>query len=531
MCFALASCNLFPISSVIVNDNTEENQLTSESDKIVLGDKIYNPFSIDNMMARGVDVSDEESNWYYFRLRQDEIDARAMEWLVDNFGLMEPVPLDRVITKSGYIYDDPEIDEEKECLWFYFMEPVEEYEKIVNSGFILEMELLDRMHVEDGILEAMLDDSSEDNLSRFVTYSSMKTLADSDPARWLFFSKNHYNKPSGKVEYYDIIEKKIKPLRNVTVEARQLLIKQRKIRTDSNGKFNINTTFSSVFLGNYVNMRVIFDNDKCSLNGYGDFGQYIIDAYYNYGSTHIDNLSNMTIRMNSSDSRTNGLANILNAVEDYHQFCFENGITKPEKLKIWINKSNSGSAMTGLFRYTGVSVAIGYGAYGLFSLIPVVGQVLGIVAGGWVANCAPDIICNFSMPLEEWNIETLYHELGHASRFFSLSDGEWRSSIWWEEYTSMGWHWIWDCWLHGKSATECCYPNNSNPVDLIESWGCFVGPYCMAWKYGKVGNLTKGNEWIAEIENSNNKDYCLLGGKCGKFHAPGLHDLIDSVNE
>ena len=208
MCFALASCNLFPISSVIVNDNTEENQLASESDKIVLGDKIYNPFSIDNMMARGVDVSDEESNWYYFRLRQDEIDARVMEWLVDNFGLMEPVPLDRVITKSGYIYDDPEIDEEKECPWFYFMEPVEEYEKIVNSRFIFEIELLDRMYVEDGILEAMLDDSSEENLSRFVTYSSMKTLADSDPARWLFFSKNYYNKPSGKVEYYDIIEKR-----------------------------------------------------------------------------------------------------------------------------------------------------------------------------------------------------------------------------------------------------------------------------------------------------------------------------------
>ena len=88
-----------------------------------------------------------------------------------------------------------------------------------------------------------------------------------------------------------------------------------------------------------------------------------------------------------------------------------------------------------------------------------------------------------------------------------------------------------NCWLHRKSAMESCYPNNSNLVDLIESWGYFVGPYCMAWKYGKVGKTQLKNNELSLLELYKNKDYYINYGDTGYFYSGGLYDLLDSSNE
>lgn len=77
-------------------DNVLIENLNSE---IILGEKIYNPYTVDEVQARSTTNEEIEPNFIYFRCRSDK--DEDILWLKEKFDFLSIIPLDREIIEGG----------------------------------------------------------------------------------------------------------------------------------------------------------------------------------------------------------------------------------------------------------------------------------------------------------------------------------------------------------------------------------------------------------------------------------------------
>lgn len=516
-------------------DSQSKETVPSETGQIILGDVIENPFSLRNSKSRAVYGENIEANYLYYRVRVQD-DEEALNFLYENFGALEYVPMDKEIVQSGFYYIDDELSPEQ-WPWFYFMTDLESYKFITESPYQFEVEILDSLYMAQDVYDALENGDTEALSETLLGRVYSDELENSDEARYVthkFFKiKWHTAKPSGTVTFQDVLNNfKDTPLRNVTVKTWQLPLINSSTKTNKEGKFNINHTYSDL-LGMKVNLKIVYENEHCELNGHNmnwdelnfftgiaAVAQYIVPAYYSTGSHSVaGGIENMEIKLEESTSNTmqraNDLANILNAVEDYHDFCLKYHITEPVKCNmLFLNGSKTfKGACTLMGSYTasdeleGLGMILGEAFSGVF------GAIGGILIGDIFSRQIPDIIFCMDSVTESF-IDEIFHELGHASHFSAVGQ-----SYWQKEHKTMLDYWV----SNIKDAKKYCYPLDNSLVDYIESWGYLTGPYVLNWKlkkFGKSANLSMlGKKHLAK--KNERIDNC-------SFYASGYYDLIDN---
>ena len=544
--FTVIILNLFFACQNKVNIQENNKDFTKETStvvasangQIILGDAIENPFSLASLNARSVYTEKLEANYLYYRVRIQE-NNEAIQFLYDKFGALEYVPMDREIVESGFYYIDNDLQPE-EWPWFYFMTSTEDYEYIVQSEYPFQIEILDKMYIESDVYEALkngdvealeetvlgqdykaeLEEEQEDSRARFAT-------------KKFFLKVYHTAMPKGKITFQDVLNDYADtPLRNVTIKAWQLPLITTSTRSNEEGKFVINKNYSDLILKN-VHLKIVYENNNCELNGYnmnwdelglftgiGAVAQYIIPAYYTVGKFGItEELEDLHIRLENSTTsttmlRANDLAQILNAVEDYHDFCKENGITEPVHCNmLFVGNKLSGCTLMGSYTTKDELELLGFGLGAWLGSAG--GAGLGILASTIISSQIPDIIVT-AKEVNEQTLMTIYHELGHASHFSCVGQ-----SYWQKEHAAMLGYWVSQPW----EISTYCYPHNNPLVDYVESWGYLVEPYVMDWKYRQFGrnrkDYLKGALSKDNLIDKNDRD------KRHSFYAPGYYDLID----
>lgn len=493
------------VVSAIENINSE----------IVLGDKIENIFTIEQVNARNAANGIEEEvepNYIYFRCRTEDEDAQ--KWLSEKFDFLSIVPIDREIVEGGTIYRDPELSED-ECPWVYLMKPIEDYNEVVEKGLIVEV--IDEMYLDEediAILSAEGLEIPEDG------YLTVDVENEASRGLWKkikkFFTKYIANIPSGKVVVYDTIIDKPAPIKGVQVYSNQLGVIG-KASTNSNGKFTIPVAYTS--LGGLVQIIVRFENPNITINMPEKLTNILGAATYYAGSHRIENISSLCIELKKGSNAK--YAAVMNAYNDYCDYCDKNSVTKPKSLNIWV-VSGKGNSCTPLCRYAGRDMILA--ASGVTALfMPTVTSILALTS-----SLQPDIILDVKNANDSNYTEVIsrnmFHELSHASHYFGL--GVNGKIIWAREYADMI-----KGWKNSDDPFEDCYNNGGTSlVKLIESWGYFSSYYMMAWKYPVQSFKDKVNkrDYLEELKTraldseGNSKQY---------FYYSGLYNLIAEKDE
>lgn len=440
---SLSSCQL-PFSS---SDNRDTP--SSGSEIIRLGNKKVNPFSL--MTARALKPG-VEANRLYIRVRSN--DPALLQHLFDKYPNLQTTPLDYEVLEGGVSYDDPLVDEAEEVSWAYLMITPDESAALVAAGF--DVEVLEEMYVDEKEMAA-ISESEPDSFNRGLA----RDLPGEDR-----------EKPRGHLYVWDSVNQVYKPLRKAKIVANQWLTESTDY-TDSAGYYKIGTTFSSLW--GKVRLRVFFDNSQAVINRNitENFAQYLWAAEYLVGEYSVSRLDNKDIYLAPSSTQAR-LGTVLKAVDEYESFASDNGITVPDKLKIMTFRDDGGKlrGVTPMTRYTtteifwGIVPALG----GAFGGIP---GAIGAWGGGLLLQSElPDVIINIGSGTNgesytEAISNTVYHEMAHASHE-QATGGSW-FGLWWNEYRDM---------IGGGGGYA------STPlVNLVESWGFFMGDYLTLLKY------------------------------------------------
>ena len=404
----ILSLNLISCSNIVELKKSENNCVVENANsEIVLGEKIENLFTIEKVNARNAINGDEEveANHIYFRCRTDNVDLQ--QWLSEKFDFLSIIPLDREIVEGGTIYKDPELSED-EIPWFYLMEPLEDYNEVVEKG--IETEILDEMYLDEEDISVLSGEGLEIPEDGYLTVDVDETV---NRSLWSkikkFFKKYIANKPSGKVLVLDTITKDYVPVKGVKVMSNQLGVLGIN-ETDKNGKFSIPRAYTS--LGGQVQMMIVFENSNITINSPERFTNFLGSMVYYEGSHWIEGISGMTIKA-GNNGFISKCATIMNAYSDYCDFCSKNKITRPENLSIWTVSRTDGACTTLLRHITGTALPVMSNALTDFFGIPVPSYDRAVM---------PDIIIGTQNANGENLTESIYsnmfHELSHASHYF-----------------------------------------------------------------------------------------------------------------
>lgn len=516
-----AAMSLFIVGCSDISESDNESQCIEQkigtlavenvNSEIVLGEKIENIFTLEQVNARNAASGTEEveANYIYFRCRSN--DAEKMKWLNDKFEQLSVIPLDREIIEGGSIYKDPEIPE-GECQWFYFMKPIAEYDEVVEQGFIVEV--LDEMYLDDEDFSVLSGDGLEIPEDTYLTVD-----LEEENSRGLFkklrklIKKYVANYPKGKIQVYDHVKNCYVPVKGVQVISQQLGLLGTSV-TDKNGNFRIPRAYTSI--GGKVQIMVSFKNSNITLNAPGHGSNFWGNVIYIEGWHWIEGISDLDIKI-KNDLFDKKCATIMNAYSDYCDYCSSQRIAKPTNLSIW-TFAKGGNSCAPLARHTTGTASPQF--------INSIANFFGIPVSSVDMALIPDIVIGTKYATDNDVTEKIYsnmfHELSHASHYFGL--GTTARKLWIREYGDMAYGWV-KVLQSDEELSENPYNNGGTDlVKLIESWGYFSGNYAMEWKYPKgiYGTYINSLENRLIGVNDESKPY---------FYYGGFYDLIDSTNE
>lgn len=448
-------------------------------DKIVLGNKLPNPFAIDESRA----VSSEQANYYYLKVRSD--DAECILTLLNNYPNAQRFPLDYEIIEGGYYFDEPDLDESVEFPWFYLVVSDNEYEQLKQDEYTID------------IIESMYIPSE--------TVAAMKEPANNARA---------IGSPYGYITLKNTITGNYEPLPNAKVVVSHYFTNA-SAYTNNQGYFHVNATYNDWWWPLPL-IKVVFDNSQCSIH---DLFNFFFPVEYVIGGRLLSQMQGATFSIDISPTVPNTIgsaATIMKAVYEYNEYAALNGITAPGKLRIlmygvtnqdpgacWMAQSVMGPHIATI--YSAVGALIGTGAGG--PLGAVVGLAGGFVAGSLIGASLPDILIPFypwpTMDnVTEHYTSIVYHELAHASHMRVIG-----STSWFQEYVD-------------KIMSLTNITSYTEADRLIEAWAYFVGYNAMTWRY----NSNSTNLKVAKIGNAylqfneGNMVYPGTGFYNGAFH-------------
>ena len=215
---------------------------------IVLGDKLPNPYSMENMrkaiaelQSRGLSKAalstDIKPTHYYMRFKpKNEAEVDAVE--ADTTVFYYSWPLDREIVAGSTNYRDPELPDSVPS-YMYCTVPVDHVLPNVEHEILEELYILEDVNVYD---DADDNEDAETSLSKHAKtsyWSELKNIAwemvGMEPET-VSLSKSW--KPSGKITYYDNTINKEIPLQGAPVRTMRAFIGHQSC-TNDNGEFSM----------------------------------------------------------------------------------------------------------------------------------------------------------------------------------------------------------------------------------------------------------------------------------------------------
>lgn len=271
------------LTSCFHEELLERNEkIFGEGKALVLGEKLINPFAIDNMQRAYQNLQENDSvsllflgklqptHWYVRFLPKN---FEEYDRLVSDTTLtLSDYPLDYEIAEAGDFYHDPSLAEDV---------PTYQYGKVpVNytSSHEVAYEILDELYLPKFNKHALrsmartaeagdlLADALEDEAFRIAGYQTDEAAVreTSTSAR-----KNSKWTPSGTITVYDSRLKKYIPLEGVKVQARRWFDVETAI-TKADGSYRMDDSFKKE-----VQYRIVWERDRFDIRS-GTFGQAVV---------------------------------------------------------------------------------------------------------------------------------------------------------------------------------------------------------------------------------------------------------------
>ena len=271
------------LSSCFHEELLEQNEkIFGEGKALVLGEKLINPFAIDNMQRAYQNLQKNNDSVSLLFLDKLEPTHWYVRFLPENFEqydqlvadttlVLSDYPLDYEIVEAGDFYHDPSLGDDV---------PTYQYGKVpVNyrAPHGVAFEILDELYLpkfDEHVLRSMARTNAEDNFLaealedealRIAGYEagetpSVETSAGRKKSKWT---------PSGTITVYDSRLKKYIALEGVKVQARRWFEVETAI-TNADGYYRMNDSFKKE-----VQYKIIWERDKFDIRS-GTFGQAVV---------------------------------------------------------------------------------------------------------------------------------------------------------------------------------------------------------------------------------------------------------------
>lgn len=479
---------------------TLSEELASESDgKIILGEKLENPYSVKNMRLALKSLKSKlhkSSKRYAAKTLNDDVDIQTTDYYVkfwvendEQKGLLltdslslSIIPLDIEIEQEGDYFVD-ENTEIEEAQWLYAsvikdyqFHPEISYEKIEDL-FLIEPSEPEEIEGDDdedesttttvagksSISKNFLYDLEDEALKLTDNYTKPDN-EENDNSENNLAARRSKRRPQGYIRVRNTATGRADPVVGVKVKTRRWF-KWAKGWTNSQGFYRVNRGYRRS-----VRYTVVFKNTR----GFKIWPSTISisSARYRAGK-HSKYGHSITFNTNSVGWRW---STVNNATVKYLDYCTEFGIGKPHSnLRIVANgKSGGGSAP--MLRRTIYHITVS--KISIFLGIP--SRLLWIVA----RFVLPDIIIKANASQGTDGVyTTTFHELGHASHYKKVGNGYWRKYI--------------DKIIDNQLFHASTAPygsgrgNNHELVALGEAWGYHIGYFLAIQEFGNNnGELT-----------------------------------------
>ena len=454
---------------------------TINEGEMILGKKLPNPYSLENMQAAYNEMSRTRSTPEYeitptdLYVRFLPADTAELQLLYNDSLELFAYPMDYDIVQEGSYYHDPSIPEGQITWQYTTVKPDYKFPKVryevLEKCFIPEEEDDDDEEYDedddDITRSASLSFAEELEMLAFQRLNLLEKFThNGDPETRGLFSKSY--KPTGRLTVYDTYSKKQVPIKGVKVRC-HVLVKWSTAWTDENGNYTMGSKFS---IGPHY--AIVFDNMK-DFTIWGNWGP-LAAANFNMGWHNKKGYS--------KDINTNASAwdwaNVNNAAYDYYKMCEQTGIPKPPaNLKI-ANFRNFEKSSASMMRRIWQPLGIQSNSTFITFFANMHAYIYTSVFGTLTKFAHPDITIGSSGYNSDIIYRNVFHELSHASHFRKVGASYWADYI----------NYIVTYGAYGNGSGK-----NAGICAVGEMWGYAMGNYAYKEKYGKT-TLHGSENWF-----------------------------------
>jgi len=472
------------------------NGVAATNHKIILGNKLVNAYSVDNMKiaynnlkARNAVnaeiVTDFEINASHLYVRFLPTDSADTELLRNDTTLeLFDYPLDYEMLQDGSYYHDPAIPDNKPT-WQYTTVPVD-----YNFPDV-QYEIIESCFIPDVDSEVAITQGTEytDFLALLEFESMMRTenLTDAEKQQaiieGLLPSKVH---PEGDIKVWNTQTGTFEGIKRVKVRT-QRLVKISTDWTDEEGHYLIPATYRYD-----VHYMVIFEN----LKGFKIWGNWAFFAPATYSmGWHSKHGCDWQFQQNSVAWKW---ATVNNAAYQYLKHCHTYGITlPPSDLRYWVfesEDSNGASGSAAMLRRTwglfGFNTTSQYNTF--FNNITGLNMTATLL-GNSIKYILPDITITVptdTVSTTDGVYNTVFHETAHASHWQKVG------SEYWVKYIN---------YIITYGSFDNPYGNgtglNAGYCGVGEMWGNYIGALFERHEFGYGTSFADPWAWFNEQED------------------------------
>lgn len=480
--------------TVFPNGNSASGKtksIISDNEATILGDKLQNPFTLDNMreaynILNGSTSVKLQTNQTYVRfLITKPEDAKKLE---ERGLILSTIPLDYEVLQYGSFYNDPSLNNQ---IWMY---------TTVSPNFNY-----------DGFQHEKIDDLFLPEL--FVgnpEYNTLFNAFDHEDLIDKALQLKGYGNETGEKSVKYRPKGYVKVNQKINNSTTAVAVKNLKIRsrwwfdwgigyTNDNGYFECNEQYRK---NRNVNIICIFENQYVDIRAVkgAQFWDIFFTERKNIGQFQNSNLESINyLFQNSNDINTDTkrkwmACHAINSIREQHVYCSQNGILEPPlHMNLWLTNANANG--TSLSTYAAAPMLKQMSNSSLL----VNGVQLFLVATGhpWSAvaiqvleQYPPDITYNYSQNYlyyenSDYITQIFYHEFAHACHYNKVGNNFWLNYI---QYII----------TNGGYGTYS--DSGSGRIAISEAWAEFCGARFAHLKYGNTTSLF-GFSWLDKIEN------------------------------
>ncbi len=458
---------------ITVEQSNLETEATNRGGMIVLGKKLENPYSVENMKKAydnlivngrsGGDIDIATTHYYVRFLPKSNEEMQVLE--ADSLYLFD-YPLDYEIEGDGENYVDPDVNI-AEGKWFYTSVPI-------NYNFTnIKYEIIEDLFLPEEYVTNGRGSISNEFLLELED-EALRITGNYEERDDAILNGRAWENPNGHVRVFDTERNRLVGVEGVKVRTRRWF-KYGNDYTDGNGFYYITKRYKRD-----VHYTVFFKN----VSGFKVWST-VIDL--SVASHHVGKHSKHGYDINIfQNSRAWRFATVNNGVVKYKAYCSQFGINHPpSNLRIAALDKASGGSATPMLRRT-------WGVFGFTSHSKVkaflwkansISISLNLVAT-LLKFTQPDIIIKAASSRGTATVlATTFHECAHASHWTKAGNGYWVKYI----------NYIITYNGYGNGTG-----NNAGVCGIGEMWGNYFGAVCMNREFPRVGG---SSAYLDEFED------------------------------